>query len=125
MFEDNVQNADCTLKRSIESELQNHIYFGKHKKGIEKAWCRALTMRKDDSALYSERCTFLYYWIGSKVKGAFNSSMFPTMTNVLYKYLQTYGFSGECTNICTNISEDLFTWGKKIFDYSHNHNTIE
>ncbi|GAB69464.1 hypothetical protein PCYB_002130 [Plasmodium cynomolgi strain B] len=108
MFEDNVHSADCTPKRSLESILWKHPFFGKHKNKIVKNWCRALTM-KEDSTLYNERCAFLYYWIGSKVKGAFDSFLFPTMTKVLYDYLKQYGFSG----------------GKIIYDYSHNHKTIE
>ncbi|GAB69499.1 hypothetical protein PCYB_002480 [Plasmodium cynomolgi strain B] len=117
-------NSKCDATIIMDSNWWIYKYFNTYKGDILKAYCYALNMGKSEEH-YHNRCEFLYYWIIDKIKEHLGNDYSLNATALVSSVLKNLGHGWECTNIYPNISRNLFEYGKKVFDFSVDHETIK
>ncbi|GAB64814.1 KIR-like CYIR protein [Plasmodium cynomolgi strain B] len=123
-FNNAVSTSICDSSKIRDSSWLAFKYFTPHKGKIEKAYCYSLTMNRVDEH-YGKRCELLYYWIIDIIKGNLDSGHFPQATKSICNLLKELQPTWDCKNIYPGVGESLFEYGKKIYDYTHDHKTLE
>ncbi|GAB69459.1 hypothetical protein PCYB_002080, partial [Plasmodium cynomolgi strain B] len=91
----------------------------------------ACTKGRGSDPLYYDRCKFLYFWIGTKIKTMKNVryTYFHTIMNAIYRHMENANFWDACTRPCMNLypelKDELFEERKILFDYDYNYNYLE
>ncbi|ANQ09478.1 KIR protein [Plasmodium coatneyi] len=81
---------------------------------------------------YYDRCKFLYYWLGTKIKETGKvktDTTFQTVMSAIYKHQRSTHFWNSCKNHCTlvypHITDDLFQNSKILHDYEYDYNKLK
>ncbi|ANQ10243.1 KIR protein [Plasmodium coatneyi] len=123
----NETNDECsdssagTIKHKLKADNDTKQYADQ----IVQGWCHAPKM--EESILPgSERCKFLYYWLGDTLLSGLNDdSKFSDVMKVTYGNLKDLGINEECTNIYESMSKEIFEEMKNVYNYSRDHKTIK
>ncbi|ANQ08458.1 KIR protein [Plasmodium coatneyi] len=112
---DKVKDALKTYKSSIE-DYDNIGY----------ACGKAFKMVKTKEPLYEQRCSFLFFWIGSKIKGDTDGSTFNNILTALCDALQNKLTDvSDCSVACGGINYVNFKQRKEAYEYMYDHSYIK
>ncbi|SBT52539.1 PIR Superfamily Protein [Plasmodium ovale wallikeri] len=101
------------------TDIQNVSY------NLARALC-TVSYIKDDDMSYTERCHFLYYWIGDTLYKYLKSEhLFSPIIDELYTAANKFKVPNKCNIIYHNISKDFFNKRKIVYDYIQNYKTIK
>lgn len=101
------------------TDIQNVSY------NLARALC-TVSYIKDEDMSYTERCHFLYYWIGDTLyKYLKNEQLFSPIMDDLYNAINKFKVPNKCNIIYHSISKDFFNKRKIVYDYIQNYRTIK
>ncbi|CAA9986292.1 KIR protein [Plasmodium knowlesi strain H] len=125
-FSRNMSPGSCTKRGSMAHTLEPYSYMSIYKERIINTLCYVMTVQENDaSSFYSDRCEFAYYYLGDAMeKTGINISYFRNAISVIHYLLKESGNNLNCRNIYQNINEDVFKYGKIIFDLSIDYDTL-
>ncbi|ANQ06617.1 KIR-like protein, partial [Plasmodium coatneyi] len=115
---------DRTSALGVKSELKNNENIENSVEYIVEPLCYIAKMEYTHP-LYTERCNFLYFWIGSLLPDNFQGSLFLNLINNIYIALQGLNVTDRCGLMYdNNISRSLFKQRRKIHDFTHDYEAI-
>ncbi|ANQ05752.1 KIR protein [Plasmodium coatneyi] len=115
-----------SIKGKLEMELQSYAGVQDNKEKIIKGVCSASKMEGTSSSpsLYSDRCNFLFFWIGELLSKSLDDILFSTIVQLICTELEKWYTTNGCKILCTSANKDLFLKRKTIFDYYHDNSVI-
>ncbi|ANQ07438.1 KIR protein [Plasmodium coatneyi] len=112
--------------RDLEDTLGIYTYSKNYAKEITGNWYHASEIG-GDTLSHEERCKFLYYWTGTKIKEKVGRrATLESAMKEIYEHLARFA----CNNRCTNFYDDnssliIFENGKKLFDYYYDYAALK
>ncbi|KNA01543.1 hypothetical protein PVNG_04989 [Plasmodium vivax North Korean] len=111
----------------IKDELETHRFPNHISDEIRRALCFIYNKKKNEGSKFNnEFCSYLYYWIGSKIYLIVKKkNLFSKIISMLYEELYSTDFRNTCTPLYKDIEEDTFNTYKMLHDYSKDYGNIE
>ncbi|ANQ07910.1 KIR-like CYIR protein [Plasmodium coatneyi] len=117
------------VKSALTSTIGQYNSMGTYAEGTVKAYWHAHRGGLGNLFNKDDRCNFLYYWIGDTLFQTMRRPEdFSTAMNEVYnklKQLQGLQINDKCGVMYPNISKDIFTKMKKVYNYTHDCTIME
>ncbi|ANQ07103.1 KIR protein [Plasmodium coatneyi] len=94
---------------------------------VVQNYCYACNGSRVDTLSDSERCNFLFYWLGDVIirEKKNDNYSFEIAMKAIYNNFPYSKFQDGCTNLYPQISKDLFEKIKVLFDFNYNYKILK
>ncbi|ANQ10549.1 KIR protein [Plasmodium coatneyi] len=117
--------GDDSIPEGMEGALREESGWKEYVKEFMKYWCYA-TQQGESTLSQDMRCGFLYYFTGDMIFSSLESDQLlqRTMNAICWK-LKNLAGNDKFDIVCHPFNWNLFTFEKKVYDYYHDHVTME
>ncbi|CAA9987822.1 KIR protein [Plasmodium knowlesi strain H] len=122
-------HSDVAIRDAERSSLSSPLGGEDKVLSVLAAWKYVAQKKKGEgnNQEFGKYCNFFYYWLGDKIPSSVDAIFtFANTMGTVYGVLMKSGIENGCPIINTsyNITREIFTKRKKVFDYYEDYQTI-